>query len=482
MVTVAATMPSRSRTIVIIGGGFSGTVLAANLLRSRIAIPTRIVLVERRAEVGRGVAYASRTFPFLLNVPARRMSASSDDPLQLVEFARSRWSDVDANTYLPRQLYGEYLQYLLSETERAAPRHVRLERVRGEATAIHPIERTGPLIVDVAKRRWLADQVVLACGDPPSVCKAYATDIATHPAYVRDPHEGECIRTSDDVVLLIGTGLTMVDVAVAAVAKKPSVRVIALSRHGLLPAAQTEALPSLLNAELDLHSHFDRASLRHLFAGVRSLAQTVERRGGDWREVFLRMRDLAPKLWRNLSELERRRFLRHARVYWDLHRHRMPPAVAEQVLSLRRSGQLQVRAGCIQQLCADGNRIAALWRARGRFDTQELLVDRVVDCSGADRRLEHTTDVLLRYLLDTGLASPDAVGLGLRTGQHGALINADGQPATRLFYLGPMLRADHWEATAVSELRVRAEKLAAVLSKADALRQREAATAEARAI
>lgn len=457
-------MASRSHTIVIIGGGFSGTVLAARLLRSRIAIPTRIVLIERRAQVGCGVAYASRTFPFLLNVAAGRMSASSNDPLHLVAFARSRLPDVDSGTYLPRQLYGEYLQHALNEAEHAAPPQVRLERIHGEATAIHLIERSGPVIVDAAQRRWLADQVVLACGDPPAVCRAYATDVCAHPSYVRDPHEGECIRASDDVVLLIGTGLTMADIAVAAVAKNRSVRLIALSRHGMLPAAQSEPCPPVLDARLDLHSHFDSSSVRGMFAGARSLVRTVERRGGDWREVFMRMRDLAPKLWGNLSEVERRRFMRHARVYWDVHRHRMPPAVAEQVFSLRRSGQLQVRAGCIEQLCADGNRIVTVWRPRGRFNTQELCVDRVVDCSGADRRLESTNDVLLRYLLDSGLASPDPAGLGLRTGQFGALIDADGQSTKRLFYLGPMLRADHWEATAAGELRVRAENLAAVLS------------------
>jgi uncharacterized NAD(P)/FAD-binding protein YdhS len=359
---------------------------------------------------------------------------------------------------------------------------VQLERIHGEATATHSIERTGPVIVDVGKRRWLADRVVLACGDPPSVCRAYATGVAAHPAYVRDPYAGGGIRMSDDVVLLIGTGLTMADVALAAVARKPSVRLIALSRHGMLPTAQGEARPPVLDTGLNLQEHFDGSSVRELCAAVRSLTQTVERRGGDWREVFMRMRDLAPKLWRNLSEVERRRFLRHVRVYWDVHRHRMPPAVAERIVSLRRSGQLEVHAGRVQRLCAEGNEITAVWRPRSQLDTQALRVDRVIDCSGADRRLEDTNDVLLRHLLDTGLASPDASRVGLRTGAYGALLDADGQSAGRLFYLGPMLRADHWEVTAVGELRVRAEKLAAVLSKAYISRQREVGVTEAQAI
>jgi uncharacterized NAD(P)/FAD-binding protein YdhS len=457
-------MQATSRTIVIIGGGFSGTVLAANLLRHPPPTPARIVLVERRARIGCGVAYAPRSFPYLLNVPAARMSAVSDQPLHLVEFARSRQLPTGADTYLPRQLYGEYLQHVLNEAELAAPRHVRLERVYGEATAIHPLG-IGPLIVHVGEGRWLADRVVLACGDPSPARKTYAAEITGDTAYVRDPHRDECTRASDKHVLLIGTGLTMVDVAVAAAARNPDVRLVALSRHGLLPAAQESARAPVLDPNLDLPAQLGGLSLRQLVARVRSLAMTVQRQGGDWREVIMRIREVAPALWRNLNDRERRRFLRHVRVYWDIHRHRMPPENAEQIAALRRSGQLQLRAGRIQQLCADGDRLVALWRPRGRFDTHELWVDRVVDCSGSDRPLAHTADPLLRHLLDAGLASSDSSGLGLRTGSHGALIDAAGRAATRLFYLGPMLRADHWEATAAGELRVRAEQLAATLSK-----------------
>jgi uncharacterized NAD(P)/FAD-binding protein YdhS len=457
-------MQATSRTIVIIGGGFSGTVLVANLLRHPPATATRIILVERRARIGCGVAYAPRSFPYLLNVPAGRMSAVSDQPLHLVEFARGRQLPTGADTYLPRQLYGEYLQHVLNAAELAAPHHVRLERVYGEATAIHPLG-TGPLIVHVGEGRWLADQVVLACGDPSPAHKTYAAEITAHTACVRDPHRDECTRASDKHVLLIGTGLTMVDVAVAAAARNPDVRLVALSRHGLLPAAQESARAPVLDPKLNLLAQLGGLSLRQLVAGIRSLVKAVQRQGGDWREVIMRIREVAPALWRNLNDIERRRFLRHVRVYWDMHRHRMPPANAEQIAALRRSGQLQLRAGRIQQLCADGDRLVALWRPRGRFDTHELWVDRVVDCSGSDRRLAHTADPLLRHLLDAGWASSDSAGLGLRTGPHGAMIDADGRATTRLFYLGPMLRADHWEATAVGELRVRAEQLAATLSK-----------------
>jgi uncharacterized NAD(P)/FAD-binding protein YdhS len=477
-----ATMQSHPRTIVIIGGGFSGTVLAANLLRHITDTPTRIVIVEREAVVGCGVAYAARPFAYLLNVPAGRMSATSDDTAELINFARRQMPNVHEGSFLPRQLYGEYLQSRLRTAELAAPAHIRFEHIHGEATSVRSSQHSALMLVSVGARQLLADQVVLACGNPTPADKPYAADIAASPAYVRDPHRHEAVRATDQTVLLIGTGLTMVDVAVAAASTNPTIRIIALSRHGLLPSVQRDSVSYCLSADLKLPACLVGSSLRRLVAAVRSLASTAQERGGDWREVITWVRDLAPALWQNLGETERRRFLRHVRVYWDVHRHRMPPAVAKQVNHLCRKGQLQLRAGCVRQLLAERDGVVVLWRARGRFDTQELWVDRVVECSGSDHCLERTADVLLRHLLDSGLAMPDAAGLGLRTGDHGALIGTDGRASTRLFYLGPMLRANHWEATSVSELRQRAEQLAVALAQAQARPSVHAGDAEAEGV
>jgi uncharacterized NAD(P)/FAD-binding protein YdhS len=193
--------------------------------------------------------------------------------------------------------------------------------------------------------------------------------------------------------------------------------------------------------------------------------RNVQELGGDWREGITRARACLPVVWHNLSESERRRFLRHVRIYWETSRHRMAPGFAARVAEMRRTGQLEVRAGRIVRLQGQTQGIAVRWRPRGGGQLRLLSVDRVIDCSGSDRRLECTADVLWRHLLEAGLANPDPIGLGLRTGPHGALTDAAGHHSRQLFYLGPMLRASHWEATAVGELRVRAEALAALLAK-----------------
>lgn len=457
-------MQTASATIAIIGGGFSGTVLAANLLLRPPDSPTRIVLVECRPRIGCGVAYSPSEFPYLLNVPAARMSAVSYAPAQLVDFVRRHLPHAGAESYVPRQLYGEYLHEFLRAAERGAPRHVHLECVHGQVTAVRP-QASGQLLVMLGKQELLAEKVVLACGDPPPVARPYATEVVHHPAYSSCPYEAPAIRNADGTLLLIGTGLTMVDIAVASASAHRSLKVIALSRHGRLPAAQHSALDAnVLEGEFDRRRILSCRSMRELVRAVRGLAGEVEALGGDWREAITRVRDCAPAVWHSLDECERSRFLRHVRVYWQTHRHRMPPEFARRIRELRGEGRFEVRAGTIDALQPDGEHIAIRWRPRGQRAFGRFGIDRVIDCTGADNRLQNTEDKLWRQLLDSGLATADTLGLGPRTGPHGALIDVTGRCAQRLFYLGPMLRAAHWEATAVGELRERAEALAAVLA------------------
>ena len=457
-------MQAGSATIAIIGGGFSGTVLAANLLQRPPPTANRIVLVERRRQIGCGAAYGPSDYPFLLNVPAARMSATSYEPGHLIDFARRHLPQAGAESYLPRQLYGEYLHDFLRTAERAAPRHVQLECVHGEVTALRP-QGNGQTLVMMGERQLLAGQVVLACGDPAPPVRPYAAAVADSAAYIPEPYRTPRSHSTDRTLLLIGTGLTMVDIALAAAAEHHALKLIALSRHGLLPASQPDTtVPAVLEAAFDRPGILASRSVRELAMAVRVLADGAEARGGDWREAIARMRECAPGVWERLEECERRRFLRHVRVFWETRRHRMPPEFAQRVHDLIREGRLEVHAGTIHELRRDGERIEVRWHERGQRQRGQFGVDRVIDCTGPDNRLQHTTDVLWRQLLESGLATPDTLGLGPLTGPHGALIDGSGRCAKRLFYLGPMLRSAYWEATAVGELRARAEALAALLA------------------
>ena len=447
------------QTIVIVGAGFCGSVLATNLLRS----PGRrdIVLIERGTSIGRGVAYASHDVPYVLNVPAGRLSVQPGDPLHFLRYVRQSHPDADAEDFMPRSMYGSYLQEVLDEAERAAPAGVVLKRVFGEVTGIERAVGEKPLLVQVAGRAPVgADRVVLALGNPPSAVHPWARGLLHHPAYIHDPWSMPRSLRAQHSVLIVGSGLTMVDVALALSlegGQMPLVR--AISRHGLLPLGQTIFRPTAVQGDGEFLLS-NAVSIRRVLAMSRALSVRVEQMGGDWREVVTFIRHLTPDLWQRLPEPERRRFLRHVQSYWDVHRHRVPPSMAARIDHMRRSGRLKVHAGRIRELVPEGDELRVMWRRRGGQENESFAVNAVINATGPNYALRRSADPLVRSLRAAGLVAEDPLNLGLRTARHGACLAADGSASADLFYLGPMLRADHWEATAAPELRVHAEQLA----------------------
>jgi uncharacterized NAD(P)/FAD-binding protein YdhS len=452
-----------SRTIAIVGGGFSGTVLAAHLLRLSYWKPLRVVLVDR-VRIGRGAAYTESGYPYLLNVPAGRMSATSRDPMEFLKFARRTLPDATADDFLPRSLFGEYLESFLLEAEKSCPPHVSLERVHGEVQSIGPLGLSHAWQLDLADgRAVIADEVVLALGNPSPQRPPGAEALIAAGLYEENPWASPPAFKPRQTVLVMGTGLTMADAAIAgADAAGEQLKIHAISRHGLIPPSQTSFRVRESRCDGDSGALLRAASVsaRRLLRAVRELAQSEERDGGDWREAVTFVRNLAPALWQRLSTRERRRFLRHARTYWDIHRHRLPQQTLAALEQLRLCGKLEVHAGRIAGLERVEGRVRVEWRPRGSREMRTLLVDRVINCTGPDYNPRRSRDPLLVSLLSEGVVSADALGLGLRTGPNGALIDARGRTARDLYYLGPMLRADHWESTAAQELRAHAERLA----------------------
>ncbi|HEX3847817.1 MAG TPA: FAD/NAD(P)-binding protein [Steroidobacteraceae bacterium] len=454
-------------TIAIVGAGFSGTVLAAALLRRPPAAPTDIVLIERASEMGRGVAYAAREFPYLLNVPAGRLSADAADPGQFLRFAQRRAPRITGEDFLSRELYGAYLQDVLAQAERSAPGDVRLVRVFGEVRRISP--GGAGLLLEIAGQPGVsAARVVLALGNPPPGLQPWAEAIREHKAYRHDPWGLPTDLAARHSVLIVGNGLTMAD-AVSVLTQDPARAPMlhAISRRGLVPLLQTEFRPSALRGDGEAllgQAH----SLRRLLEMSRQLAREVEHRGGDWREVVTFVRHLAPTLWQRLPAGERRRFMRHLQAQWDVHRHRMPPQLGARIDSLRRGGSLRIHAGRIEAVTEAGEQLRISWSPRGRHDDRKvsLTVDLIVNATGPDYALARSTDPLQRSLRAAGMICEDELEIGLRTGPHGECIGSDGRITPRLYYLGPMLRAAFWEATAATELRDHADALAAHLATA----------------
>jgi uncharacterized NAD(P)/FAD-binding protein YdhS len=449
-------------TVAIIGGGFSGTVAAIRLLSSpqrggpSLPFGSKVVLIEP-GRAGEGLAYRNGPDYWRLNVPAEKMSAFPEKPDDFLAFALARNPLVTGGDFLPRSWYGDYLSDRLETARRRSPRWLTFERVRARATAI-----------DVARssaRIWLtdgavveADRVLLALGNPPA-----AGPLAGAAGVVDDAWNlrwMERLPTYVPRVLLVGTGLTMIDIALAISERRPDVRMTAISRHGLLP--QPHENPTHQSA-----SKFDATALvgrGPLSERLRRFRAQVVASGGDWRAALQQVRDVMPALWRAAPRRLRRRFLRHLRAQWDVHRHRLPAETRKRIETLREKKRLEIQAGRIVETRRIKDGVVVAWRPRGADAPREELYDAVVNVTGPDGNPTRSSCPLVQSLVEQTLCEPDGLGLGWGTDPDGRLFDANGNASEVLFYAGPLLRARHWEATAVPELRVHVARTAGAIA------------------
>ncbi|HET6682463.1 MAG TPA: FAD/NAD(P)-binding protein [Gaiella sp.] len=447
------------RTIAIVGAGFSGTTLAVHLLRAAPPGLERLYLVERVEGRLGGVAYRTQSASHTLNVPVGRMSAFEDDPDGFLRFVRRREPALTGGSFVPRKLYGEYLADALDEARRTST--LPLVRVAGEVVSV--AEAADDLLLTLADgRRLPVGHAVLAIGNyPPSDPLVGDEAVFSSIRYARDPWAGDALELDRrEDVLLVGTGLTMCDVALALRDADQQGRIFAISRRGLLPH------PHRLSAKPP--PHLDPPATLETWPSsavglLRGLRREVRERAGedvDWREVVTSIRADTPALWQRLDMEERRRFLRHARPYWETHRHRSSPEAAHAIEELVETGRLELVVGALESLAEEDGGIVASIRRRGSSSSETLRLGKVINCTGPDTDLTRVRDPLVASLRRDGLIRPDELGLGLDADDDGRLVAADGCAGERLTLLGPLRKGRFWEHTAVPELRVAAKQVA----------------------
>jgi uncharacterized NAD(P)/FAD-binding protein YdhS len=448
-------LPGRGREIAIIGAGFSGTLLAVHLLR-RAQPDDRILLIERNAAFGRGTAYATGNDGHLLNVRAGNMSAFSDQPDHFLDWlhhhpraASAMVTTPDRLTFVSRRLYGSYIQDILTgeiARERGAPR---LSLVADEAVALHAAGARHRLEV-AGGRQYDADVIVLAIGNFPTQ--------GNEPGYIANPWDPAALAgiDPDGSVLLVGTGLTMVDTVISLLDQDHHGPIQAISRRGLLP--RTHAAVAAVERILPAATAPRR--VRALFERIRAEVRRAEAHGGDWRAVLDSLRPDTRDLWRNLPLAEKQRFLRHVRPWWDVHRHRMAPSVAARIAAVRGSGQLTIERARLGRLTRKGRSVEAeLLPIRGAVPVYRQ-VERVINCSGPLGDIERIASPLVRGLLRSGQLRPDPLGIGLEVTNEGAAIDRQGGISKSLYAVGPITRGVFWESTAVPDIRLHCEALA----------------------
>lgn len=438
----------KRRCVAIVGGGFSGAVLAAHLARRGRAAPD-VILIERSAQFGPGLAYGTKDPAHLLNVRASNLSAFPDQPDHFV-----RWLKQAPTRFAQRTQYGAYLDQVLRQASRLfGPR---VTRLRGAVVSCTPAGEDWTLTLD-GGRSVRADAVVLAFGNRPPSAPAAFTSAGVPLLSPWDAKSLRRIPRGD--VLLLGSGLTAVDVALSLARTRRKGVIYMLSRRGQLPQPHLQNAAPPTPKAIDLPLPLSEA----LFV-LRKAAAGAPGQDEPWQHVVDRLRARTTEFWQRLPTASQQRFLRHLRPWWDSHRHRMAPEIADQILKLREQNRLRILAGEIVYAEQSGNVIHVQHRQRGSFVRHHLEVVGVVNCTGAAMDFTASDDPLVQQLFRDGLVRAHASGVGLDVDPEGRVLAADRSVQHSLYALGPITQGVFWESTAVPEIRVRAAALAMMLA------------------
>lgn len=434
-------MTGNIQHVVIVGGGYSGAMLAARLAESGIAS----TVIDRGGDFGLGVAYSTPFDGHLLNVRANRMTAVEGRPDDFVDWLAANHPDrADPESFAPRRLYGLYVQDRLKAVDAAHPGLI--TRITGEAAAVEGTT------VRLADGQVIAgDAVVLATGNPaPKTAADEAGSRVISDGWA--PGALDRIGETDDVIV-VGTGLTMVDMVLWLEARGWRGRAKTLSRRGLTPRGH-EARPDTPVPPTD---ELLRAAPSKRLHEARRLAKET-----TWRGVMEGLRPITADLWRDADTATRARLVRHLRPWWDVHRHRIADSIAAALSALETAGRLTVAAGRVSKIEQDAEGVTLTWKPRSGPAQPPLTARWLIDCTGPGH--DPAKDALTGPLLASGRARLDALRLGLDLDAEGRVLAADGAPDPRLLVLGPPARAAFWETIAVPDIRKRIEAVVKTLT------------------
>ena len=436
-------MRDGQRSICVIGGGFTG-IAAAIACLERVGGPFRLIVVEPSAALGRGVAFGGHHPLHLLNVRTRDLSIRFGQPGDFLNWVfhqldqgenHAGLHDGLAHTFLPRQLFGEYVRQRFFEmVERR--KEVELRVVKGVATAcfagqdrfrIH-FDRAGPVSADIVV-------VATAYG-----VEGLVGTGALAPFGVLASEELAKARS----MVLIGSGLTMVDVLLHARRDGFQGTATVISPHGQLP--RPHAPKGVVPQEIGL-PRFKRMSV--LTTAVRIACDAAEAHGTPWQAILNGLRSPLQDIWQGLAVEEQARFLRHVRPFWDAHRHRLPLEVHGRIRSEFDAGRALLLRGRVSAVDRSSEGFRVTLRKSGSAGAEVMETDLAFDCTG------HKPDLgssLIKSLLSQGLARPDAHALGVAVKPDGQVVGRGHAVTPGLFALGPLCQGSLWEITSVPEI------------------------------
>jgi uncharacterized NAD(P)/FAD-binding protein YdhS len=465
--------PSGAR-IAIIGGGFSGTLVLANLVRES-DVPLTIDLFETSGNMATGVAYGTIDIAHLLNVRTDRLGAFPEAPQGFYTWLHDEegkkqiaklWPgyEVRNDGYVPRLLYATYLKHVLETT-------LRLANDKGIAVQVHhatvtDVQAGNPLMLTVEKngsvKTLLADALVLATGNLPPKAFSFEREVTGTRRYVPniwDPKWDTTLHAvsklpSTSHIVVIGTGLTAIDAILTLEEEDYKGTIVAISRHGWLPAAHTAVKPYPA-WEWTLHPESAPDRALALLSRLRKEIRSAGASGYDWRSVIDSLRPVTQQIWKRLPREEKRKCLHRLFTLWNIHRHRMAPEVAAEIASLIKENKLKIVKGKMSQVKPAGQSLAVTYHPHGGSEDKTLAAALVINCTGPEYNITQCPNPLLVRMNKRGLITPHFLNLGMEVTAEGTAKGSDA-----IFPIGTLMVGELLECTAIPELRQQAHTVA----------------------
>ncbi len=452
-----------SPVIGIIGGGFCGTLSLVQLLR-QAKKPLHIILINKTYPLARGIAYSTDDEKHLLNVAAGKMSAFPEDPDHFINWIKNNKSlrhlvsEELHLAYVPRQVYGDYLQHIYEEALKQKPSFIQCTILNDEAKEIVRTVNKFKIVLH-GNKPVAVDKVILATGNSlPSQLPIKDERFYTSQNYYGNPWSQKATENlkPDETVFIIGTGLTMLDTALSIARNGFRGKIIALSRSGLLPLFHKRRKPylELLN---DLNAPY---RLQQLYEVYFKHIMLAEAQGNPTEALVDAIRPKTQEIWMALSTPEKIQFMTHIKHFWNVTRHRAAKEVFDSIGKLREKNVLEILAGRLISMAETGNDIEIIYWDKKTKKDRIVKANRVINCTGPETDITMVNDEFIKNLLKQGFIAPDELKLGMNALPDGTIIQKDNSISPLLFTLGTNLKGILWESTAVPELRLQAQQLA----------------------
>lgn len=449
-----------AKKILIVGGGLSGSLLALQFAGRKDA--DAIIMLEKDPQLlGRGIAYHHDFTHQPLNVVAAGMSLFPDRPDHFVKWLEQNafrynhlLTSVSPKTFVPRKIFGDYIVEHLQKAhhEHAASFQIRIDEVLAIEKNNEKLQATleSGLVLQ-------ADHVVLALGNfPPGDLFPGNEAVTRAPGYFANPWTDRVYAhiTGHENILLVGTGLTAVDVVLGLNTRNFKGKISMLSRRGKLPLPHDLSHPPV---ELEDPGYLNPRDAFFWLTG-----EIRKRRNTPWPAVIDGLRPLTREIWKRWSWEERKYFMKRLRPIWEVVRHRIPARSAAILSELESSGQLTIGKAKIKSAKMRTSGIEVFWS--NDTGVHSGLFQKVINCTGSESNYRKVRLPVLANLIEQGMMVHDPLGLGILCTSDGKILDESARPVNGLWCIGPMRKAVLWETTALRELRLQAKEIADAIS------------------